>query len=347
MRTYAQLLEIVKDTISLPIDDEDRWNSVAVLAAMNRSLTEKVYPELLQFANEYNVVREIVKVKDASGNNRFPDGRIPIPNRAYANVIREIKYLPVGQTNRFNEINVPITSITEADQAVYNGRIVVYIENNTINLVNNYDSLDGSFVFYYFLKPMPLKTTTLLPVATITGATNSDITVSKSNWTFTEDAIKPRLYDIINTSSHSIVASNVYLQYTSATNYEIISGLENAASVLRFQTTGAIVDQDEATGGTNAGFGLGELQIVYRNEPYVTFLPDEFDYLLCYHTCSKILESLGDDAALGINEQRITGLYDKIKLVYSNRVKGERKKVNDRRGIGGYQKKYGTYRNYY
>jgi hypothetical protein len=347
VRTFSQLLEIIKDTISLPIDDEDRWNATAVLGALNRALDEKVMPDLLRFANEYLVVRQLIPLTNASGQTRFPDGRIPIPARAYANVLREVKWLAEGKTSRIDENNVTISSITEFDQVSrrFAAGLVqsAYIENNTLVLNTDPANLKGSLVFYYFLRQPDLKSDLVVPNiprprAIVTGFSGDNITVSKTNWPAGETASAYYGYDIIATNSSSFIFSDIIVQYLNATSYLPISDTPtNVQQTLRTYTSNsyqAALLNAEST----LGLGLSEIEVVNPQNCYFTYLPDEFDYLLCYHTCSKILESLGDEQGLAMNEQRVDALYNKLKNVYATRVKGQRRKVADKRGLGRFQK---------
>lgn len=349
MRTFSQLLEIIKDTISLPIDDEDRWNSTAVLGALNRALDEKVMPDLLRFANEYLVVRQIIPLKDAAGNQRFPDGRVPIPARAYANVLREVKWLDEGKTARIEENNVTISSITEfdtVDRRFTAGYVQnAYIENNTLVMNTDPNNLKGSLVFYYFLKQPELKSDVGItrPTATVTGFSGNNIIVSKANWPAGETTSEYYGYDIIARNSASFIYADIIVQYLNATSYLPISDTPTSVQqTLRTYTSNPY--QAALLGAENTlGLGLSEIEIVNPQNCYFTYLPDEFDYLLCYHTCSKILESLGDEQGLAMNEQRVDALYNKLKSVYATRVKGQRRKVADKRGLGRFQKLYSPF----
>lgn len=348
MRPFSELLSIIRDTISLPIDDEDRWNATAVLGAVNRAMDEKVFPDLIRFANEYAVARKVLPLRDASNGLKYPLNRIPIPNRAYAGIVRELKWLPVGKTERRDEVNVPLTSIVEFDSAITGGQLSAYVENNTINLSGTPESLYGSLVFYYFVKPQPLvnKTTQFASVTNV-ATTSLTLTSGGSEWPLAADTVGAKLaFDLLHLPSGSLVASDVILENNTST-YTVISGLPSHVATLKSYATGYEDPVNVVAGGGAFNLGLGEIvaQRVSQGSMY-TYLPNEFDYLLCYQACSKILESLGDAEAMRMNEQRINDLYEKIKSVYSTRVKGERRKVVDNRGLGRTLKAYSRYNNW-
>jgi len=348
MRTFSELLSIIRDTISLPIEDEDRWNSTAVLGAVNRAMDEKVFPDLIRFANEYAVARKVLPLRDASNLPKYPLNRIPIPNRAYAGIVRELKWLPVGKTERRDEVNVPLTSLVEFDAAVSGSssghNLTAYVENNTINLNGTPETLYGSLVFYYFVKPAVLqdKATQFASVSNV-ATTTVTLTSGGAQWPLDSDVPTAKLaYDILHLPSGSLVARDVILVNVNTAQYTVIAGLPSHVATLKSYASGYDDPTNVVAGGGSFNLGLGELvaQRVSQGSMY-TYLPNEFDYLLCYQACSKILESLGDTEAMRMNEQRIKDLYEKIKSVYSTRVKGERRKVVDNRGLGRTIKAYG------
>ena len=95
MKTIQELIRIVQDRISLPLDDDDRWSTTAVVEAFNHALDDKLTPDLISEGSNYLVHRAVFTLSN------YPLKAIPIPNRAAGRVIREVKYIPAsGSTDR-------------------------------------------------------------------------------------------------------------------------------------------------------------------------------------------------------------------------------------------------------
>jgi len=162
MKTIQDLILDVQDRISLPLDDEDRWSTAALVRAFNNALDDKLTPDLVAEGSNYLVHRDVIPLK-VNGVSVYPLNSVPLPVRAVGRALREVKYLPAGKTKIEEELNCPAISLEEKDMFVESNDLYtsdvpyVFIENDNLRLVGG--SSDGSIVFYYSLEPSTLQNT--------------------------------------------------------------------------------------------------------------------------------------------------------------------------------------------
>lgn len=337
MKAFSELLDEVAQVASLPLEESDRWNRAEVLRAMNLAMTDKVVPELLRFNNEIGVVRDSYTLSSAA----HPTMRIPVPKRAYGRALREIKYLPVGQTSRLAEVNVTQTTLPETDVTygpnfAYGWPFQFYMEGDLVNLMVDPASATGTLVFYYFIRPSTLmdKTTEYGSVTNAAYSTGTfTFTVSSAGTEFDTYAGSngtTKLYDVYRRSTGSILFHDIALLKTNS-SFTTTSALgsDDAGFLESFQEGGMPV----------AAPYTSDLVLLPAGQSQFSTLPEEFDPLLVYHTVSRILESMGDTEGLQVNEQRVQNCYANIaNIMGSSRVKGEAKVIVNRRGLGDMQR---------
>jgi hypothetical protein len=342
MKTTAELVKQVAETISLPLLEEDRFNATSVTLALNNALDEKITPELVHMNSEFLVVRQVFPLKSSTGVAVYPQLRIPIPNRAFARILREIKYLPESKILPTDEINVPQTSIAEFDTLAKTNYgtapVAFYIQNDTVNLVADKNNQSGSIVLYYYLKPNKLIYSQFpsfyADITNIQSLINNNYSFTFNSFSLTEPSLSQSyLYDIVRKSTGAVVAHNLRGSYLTP-NTSMIFTFTNADEINNIKT---YQDGNYPVNTLTSGISP-ELELVLADTSYRSTLPEEWDNLLVYHTCSKILEALGDFEGLAQNEKRIVDLKKRITDAFSSRVKGERKKIIDRRNIANYQK---------
>jgi urate oxidase len=197
MKTIQELIRIVQDRISLPLDDDDRWSTTAVVNAFNHALDDKLAPDLISEGSNYLVHRDVFTLSN------YPLKAIPIPNRAAGRVIREVKYIASG-TEIENEINCLAITLEDKDKYIndplFYGSTVpyVFIENDSVRFIGGDGT--GSIAIYYSLEPSILQNTTG-QYATVTDcqltATLTVNTQTGSN-TLTNPSIAPTSLNLLN-----------------------------------------------------------------------------------------------------------------------------------------------------
>jgi hypothetical protein len=339
LKSVSELITDIAQVASLPLEESDRWSRADVVQAMNLAMDEKVVPELLQFNNEHLVVRQTYPLSAAN----YPTMQIPVPRRAYGRQLREIKYLPAGQTSMLREINLTQTTLPEKDQVygpsyTFGMPYSFYFQNDTVNLLTDPASATGTLVFYYFLTPSTLvdKTTEYANVTNVaydSGTSTFTFTVTSAGAEFDTYAGSNgtvKLYDVYRRSTGVIIYRDLPLTKATGT-FTVVGniGADDAGVIRSYQESGMPVVAPYTA----------DIILLPTGQSQFSTLPSEFDTLLVYHTVSRILESLGDTEGLQINEQRVKNAYSMISHVMgASRVKGEPKVIVNRRGLGDVQR---------
>lgn len=352
MKTIQELILDVQDRISLPLDDEDRWSTTALVRAFNNALDDKLTPDLISEGSNYLIHREVVALT-VNSVPVFPLNSIPIPKRAVGRALREVKYLPAGKTKIEDELNCPAISLEEKDMfstesELYGSSVpYIFMENDSLRLVGG--DTKGSIVMYYSLEPSFLldPTTVVTPSVPVQYATitawNSTITATSAGtaWnTYFPDTVPNtvRFVDIYKKTTGAILKANVQM-FRSGTTYTI-TGLssDELAQIKVYQPGGFPV--------SSTGPYESELLLLPAGKSEFSTIPYEYDQLLALYTCERVLESLGDTEGLGVIMTKIKETKDSISRVTGNRLQGERRKLTDRRSIARIQRGQKWTRNY-
>lgn len=335
MKTIQELILAVQDRISLPLDDDDRWSTTALVNAFNAALDDKLTPELVSKNSNYLVQRQVFPI----GSN-YPLNAIPIPNRAVGRSLREVKYLPSGKTKSIDEINCLAISLDEKDKYIndpaFYGTLTpfVYIEND--NLVFIGGDTTGSIVMYYSLDTSTIENTSG-KYATITNwQTNPVATASNSTlWDAYVGSGSTKYVDIYRKSTGAILKANVSVT-RSGTTYTINNLSSDEIAQLKVNQSGgfastspyAIIAPNDA-----------ELLLVPAGSCEFSTIPYEYDQLLVLYVCERVLESLGDTEGLQVTMAKIKETQESIARVSENRLGGEKRKLEDRRSVANVKSK--------
>lgn len=338
MKSIQDLIEMVQDRISLPLDDEDRWSTAALIRAFNHALDDKLTPDLVAEGSNYLVHRDVIPLV-VNGAPAFPLNSIPLPRRAVGRALREVKYLPSGKTKIEDELNCPAISLEEKDMYVDSNDLYmsdapyVFLENDNLRIIGGEKT--GSIVMYYSLEPSTLVNTSGR-YATITNWTETTITATSGAAWETFYASGTKFVDIYRKSTGAILKSNVKVT-KSGTSY---TGLElSADEITQLKTNQA--GPWPVTGPYDA-----ELVLLPAGESEFATIPYEFDQLLALYVCERVLESIGDTEGLQVVMAKIRETRDSISRITGNRLQGERRKLTDRRSIARIQRGHKSTRNY-
>jgi hypothetical protein len=333
--SVTELIQRVKSRISLP-DNDDRFTPNEIVDVMNDVMEEFVIPELMKYMEEYLVVKQVVKLR-TGGQENFPDYLIPLPTRAYGLTLRNVKYRRAGDTEDYQNINIPY--IAPEDEEFRQGdrdlnfrghSLGFYFQGPAIKLIGNPTSLDGELILSFVIKPSKLvnRTSDFAPISNITvqstflRASSTSIGAEFDSWL---SAPSTRLVDILHVPSGHILAFNQRAT-RSGSNYDLIdlksSELKNFS---KYQSGGLPLN-------TAQGFS-SEVYLIRAGESQFSQLPKEYDNLLIYATCGRILEALGDTDGLQVNSMQMDKVIQSIKSAYGKRSQGEGKKITNRRGL--------------
>lgn len=335
MKTVQELILDVQDRISLPLDDDDRWSTAALIRAFNNALDDKLTPDLVSEGSNYLVHRDVVALK-VNGVSVYPLNSIPLPVRAVGRALREVKYLPAGKSKIEEELNCPAISLEEKDMFAESNDLYtsdvpfVFIENDNLRLVGG--SPDGSIVFYYSLEPSTLENT---------SGKYATVTNWQTNITATPGAALPvydsvQFVDIYRKSTGAIIKANVRVTRSGDTYSNIGLDADTIAQLKANQPGGFPV----------AAPYEPDLLLLPPGKSEFSTIPYEFDQLLVLYVCERVLESLGDTEGLQVVMAKIKETRDSISRVTGNRLQGERRKLTDRRSIARIQRGQKWTRNY-
>lgn len=331
MKTIQELILDVQDRISLPLDDDDRWSTAAIVRAFNNALDDKLTPDLVAEGSNYLVHRDVFPLS-SNDSPIYPLASIPLPRRAVGRALREVKYLPAGKTRIDEELNCPAISLEEKDMYGAEGDFpassipYVFLENDNLRFVGG--NTDGSIVMYYSLEPSTLVNSSG-KYATITNWSNSTITATgASTWDTYQANGTTKFVDIYKKTTGAILKSNVRMSRLGSSY--TISGL-TSDEIKQFQSnqTGGFPVLDPYT---------SDLLLLPAGESEFATIPYEFDQLLVLYVCERVLESIGDTEGLQVVMGKIQETRDSISRITANRLQGERRRLTDQRSIARIQR---------
>lgn len=335
MKTIQELILDVQDRVSLPLDDDDRWSTAALIRAFNNALDDKLTPDLASEGSNYLVHREVFPLS-VNGAPAYPLNSIPLPTRTVGRSLREVKFLPEGKTKIEDELNCPAISLEEKDMYAnesdsYSSSVpFIFIENDSLRLVGG-DS-KGSVVMYYCLEPSTLQNTFGHYATIIDWQTN--ITATSGDALPVYDSVQ--FVDIYRKSTGAILKANVRVTRSGTTYSNIVLDADTIAQLKANQPGGFPV----------AAPYEPDLLLLPPGKSEFSTIPYEFDQLLVLYVCERVLESLGDTEGLQVVMAKIKETHDSISRVTGNRLQGERRKLTDRRSIARIQRGQKWTRNY-
>lgn len=340
MKLVADLIADVKDRASIPADDE-RITDELILKVLNQVLDEHIYPDLLKISEEFGVVKKLVNLAAADGTAAFPGQVIPLPRRAYGRILREVKYYD-GSDNLYN---IPYISLQDEDRflkGISYGAIPIgfYFISDAIKLIGpNINLLNvGRLVLHYVIEPNTLvnKTTEYAPI----GDVNFDSVSQQLVFRVNDDVVtaypemntycssgSTKLFDLYRRSSGALLIADLQLTMQGSAGFTYYASTEltvdNVADIENFQEggypVGSIYEPD--------------LILVPAAKSQYSTVPYEMDNLLAQIAAGRILDMIGDTEGLRVNDTRVKALYDSVTSALGNRIRGESKKIVNRRSI--------------
>ena len=350
-RSIQELILDVYDKIRVPLDEDPRWSTPAIIRAFNAAMVDKLAPDLVAEGSNYLIHRDVLALT-SNDTPVYPLNSIPLPRRAIGRALREVKYLPAGKTKMEEELNCPAISLEEKDMFAESNDLFtaeapyVFIENDNLRLVGG--KMDGSIVMYYSLEPSKL-TATIGRYAKIqrwTGNTGGGLTIENapsggSSWETFIGYGATKIVDVFCKSTGAVLKTNVKVTRGSSSDTYTIVGLSlDEVKQIKTNQTGGFPNNADIVDYPP------ELYLVPAGECEFATIPEEFDQLLVLYVCERVLESLGDTAGLEIVMTKIKETRDSISRVTGNRLQGERRKLTDRRSLARIQRGHKWTRNY-
>lgn len=334
MKLVADLIADVKDRASIPADDE-RITDEIILKVLNQVLDEHIYPDLLKISEEFNVVKKLVNLAASDGTAAFPGQVIPLPRRAYGRVLREVKYYD-GSDNLYN---IPYISLQDEDRflkGISYGAIPIgfYFIGDAIKLIGpNINLLNvGKLVLHYVIEPNTLVNTSTkyAPVLDATYSSGifsfvSDVNISTLYPEMSSycPSSSTKLFDLYRKSSGAMLAADLSLTRQTNTFSTDQLSASNILDIENFQEGGfPVADPYDP-----------DLILIPAAQSQYSTIPYEMDNLLVQIAVGRILDMIGDTEGLRVNDTRVKTLYDSVTSALGNRIRGESKKIVNRRSI--------------
>lgn len=333
----SDLVTRIKSRISLP-DNDDRFNPSELVDIMNEVLEESVLPQLMRYNEEYLILDQVVPLRDVNNVQKYPDLLIPMPRRTYGLTLRELKYRSdtLDQGLSLRDLNIPYVELSDAelrrgvwDSPSSSTTLAYHFFGSAVKLIGSSEQLTGSLVFTYVVKPSVLVNTDTQFAAI------SDVSYTSPTTSFTVASVGAelntygaegslKLYDVFDLASGHYLYVDVPftrtgLVYTTDTLDSITS-----VKVESFQAGGFPI--------ISATYNPS-LVLLPAGQSQYSALPKEYDNMLVYYACQRVLESLGDTEGLMVNQQQLERTQKSIQSAYGARLKGDTKKVTNRRGL--------------
>jgi len=346
MKLVADLIEDVKTRASIPSDDE-RITDAIILKVLNQVLDEHIYPDFLKISEEFGVVKKLVNLAASNGTAAFPGQVIPLPRRAYGRILREVKYYD-GSDNLYN---IPYISLQDEDRflkGISYGAIPIgfYFISDAIKLIGpNINLLNiGKLVLHYVIEPNTLvnKTTEYAPITDMDYVTVGDVQsvrfiTSSSNFNLEFPELNAycgsgsfKLFDLYRRSSGSLIAADLQLERNTDGIYTYFSTDQltpaNILDIENFQEGGYPIN-------TVAGVYDPDMILIPAARSQYSTVPYEMDNLMAQIAAGRILDMIGDIEGLKVNDTRVKALYESVTSALGNRIRGESKKIVNRRSI--------------
>ena len=341
MKLVSELIQDVKDRASIPADDE-RITDELILKVLNQTLDEYIYPTLLKLSEEFNVVKKIIDLATTTGTAAFPGQVIPLPRRAYGRVLREIKYYD-GSDNLYN---IPYISLQDEDRflkGISYGAVPIgfYFIGDSVKLIGpNINLLNvGKLVLHYIIEPNTLVNTTTeyAPVHDLDYSTVDKFKFIVQDASFNANypelatycpSSATRLFDLYRKSSGSLLAADIKLTRGVTGSYAHFATddlfIENVLDIENFQDGGFPITPN---------LYEPDLLLVPAGRTQYSTVPYELDNLLAQKAAGRILEIIGDTEGLQVNDTRVKDIYLQVTSALGNRIRGESKRVVNRRSV--------------
>ena len=330
-------------------DNQEAFKDADILAYVNQELQETIWPEMINLGENFFVISQFLDIKDSNGNKNFPANIVPIPSRAFARALREIKLVDKTALSqgKYEKTNIPWFPLEDED--LYgdstnndfwrgNGsRFGYFIVNDGIRFLGDLRDQDETLELRFFVAPPTVESSSTLngDVNAIgyTAGTSSlelDGMAGTDLDTYCGDG-ETKLFDIYRKSSGSPILTDVTLTRTDGTDSvftttELSTG--DLVQLAGFQT-GGFTD----AGNTVAAQYTKDLMIVPAERSNYIPLPQSMINILEIAVVMRYYESQGDTEAYQVAERRFNKQWKQLAKIYDNRNTGENKKISNRRGL--------------
>jgi hypothetical protein len=349
------IIEKVKRLITLP-PDETLFKTADYIEFINECLLEEIYPNLMKVRDDYCLIRQVFPLSNAQNQNLYPTGIMPIPNRAWGNTLRELRYIDnCGNLYKMNEYFLSDLDLyqTKNMASTWTWRRGYVAFNSGIQLVPPPLNDPGSVEMHYILSPsevvdsafyfaaiddMSYNTSTQVATFTVPDLNNGSGVDGYCNQNQTA------LFDIYNYKTGMFLYIDLPMTRIGDTTFTCNVIAQDGTNLLypnitelnNFQLGGFPVD-------TNTY--VQQLYLVPSGASSFTPIPDVLDRVLVYEVAMKILSAQGYVEELQIFVQKHEQLKKSLYSQMAKRVDAESKVIKNKRGLlpsvmsgGGYRR---------
>jgi hypothetical protein len=344
----SDIIARVQRLITLPAD-LTLFKETDFEAFANDCMIEKIYPRVMKTRDDYFLVRDVFPLQDSDGNDLYPTGVMPIPNRAWGNTLRELKY--IDSSGNYYKINPYYLENEELYQtrnlalsSQYQKGFIPY--NSGIKLIPPPLQDTGSVVMYYIIYPSTIKGTSSEYAASTyaTSILNITFNTSTNRATYSTGAVTLGGYIADYCPLNTSGLFDIYSQQTGmllATNLSLYREGTNTFTGVSVQQIGTDILSPNITEISNYQLGGYPVATPYSAQLYIvpagltpfTPLMPILDNLLVYELAIKILSAQGYVEELQIFNAEHADLRKDIMSQISMRVECEPFVISSTRGL--------------
>lgn len=335
------LIDRIKRDSSQPTDDT-LFTTDDYTALLNECMTQDIYPKLITRREDYGCTRTVVPLQ-VNGNDQYRSGIMPLPQRAWNQGLREVRYIDNGGNYYpMNLIYLETLPYYYLNQNVgYNTAIFrnFIIKNNAIQLTPVPYGDPGSIEFHYIIQPSLLlnDSTAYSPISNLVfnPSTNATTyTVSMTGQTYLQSYCPVNqiaLFDIYDSVSGFLVAVSIPLQCLSTSQYLGVSIVQPGTNILY---PDPIEVSNFQLGGFPTSFTYNPtLYLVPAGQNSFSSLTTELDKLLVYSVICNMATAQTSAEDLAVAMKKRDDLAKEIFTATGHRIDGESQVFAPIRGV--------------
>lgn len=346
--TASDIKDRVKRLITLPTDDT-LFNPADFVAFLNECIIEEIYPAVMEIREDYFLVRDVFPLQNSSAQDLYPTGVMPIPDRAWGNEIREVKYIDSSgnyykMNNYYMENEEFYQSVSVSLSAQYQKGFIPF--NSGIKIMPPPFQDNGSIEMHYVINPstVTIGTDDFPAISYCAGITNIVFNSQTNISTYTinlGDGIagladycavnRNGIFDIYNSGSGMLLATNIELFRAGTATFIGTSVIQPGTNIISPNIT-------EISNFQPNGYPVSlpykpKLLITPAGLNAYTPLTPVLDNLLSYELALKILSAQGYIEELQIFLPKHAKLKQNLLSQMAMRVDAEPKVINGLRGV--------------
>lgn len=338
----------VSRTAFLPCN-QGKFKPEDIVAYINEELEQNAWADLVLQGEEFFLVTEMLNIK-TNGHRNYPANIVPIPKRAYARAVREIKVVDASDVAAGNEPdkrNVPWITLEQAENFTNTGWDSVGLQDSNtspygchfisdgIKFTGDFRDSDELLEIRYVVAPPTLESSADLhgDVGALdwTAATET-VTLSVSAVGTDLDAYcadgTTKLFDIYRKSSGTILYANVPMTRTSLDFATTSLAAADLVQIATFQEGGFTGPLNSLTSGYTA-----EIAILPAGRQNHIPLSKSAINLLQSYVVQRLLAAQGDTEMMGVEMARTKESNKKLERIHDDRFRGEAKTIPMNNGL--------------